>query len=287
MHSVLAKGILSSNNGFNLYRGCTHGCIYCDSRSRCYQMNHAFEDIEVKENAPVLLERALKKKRKPCMLSTGAMCDPYMPCEEELNLTRRCLEIIKQYRFGVCIQTKSDRILRDIDLLDQINQQTKCVVQMTLTTYDEQLCSIIEPDVASTHRRYEVLKIMQAKGIPTVVWIAPILPYINDTEANLRGILDYCIDAGVKGILCFGMGTTMRDGSRDYFYQALDHHFPRLKHHYIKTFGGSYICPSPNEKQLMRIFHTVCASHHIMHDVKDVFNYMATFSSSVEQLTLF
>ena len=121
MHFVNAKGILSSKNGMNLYRGCTHGCIYCDSRSACYQMPHQFEDIEVKQNAPELLEEALRGKRRRCMISTGAMCDPYMHCEQQLRLTRRCLEIIDRYGFGVCIQTKSDRILRDLDLLRSIN----------------------------------------------------------------------------------------------------------------------------------------------------------------------
>ena len=134
MHFVDAKSILSSQNGMNLYRGCTHGCIYCDSRSECYQMKHDFEDIEVKQNAPELLERALRSKRRKCMIGTGAMCDPYMHCEEQLELTRKCLSLIDEYGFGVAIQTKSDRILRDLDLLTSINHKAKCVVQMTLTT---------------------------------------------------------------------------------------------------------------------------------------------------------
>ena len=149
MHFVEAKGILSSGNGMNLYRGCTHGCIYCDSRSKCYGFNHAFEDIEVKGNAPELLEKALRSKRKKCMIGTGAMCDPYMHCEEELELTRKCLEVIERYGYGVAIQTKSDRILRDLELLKRIHEKAKCVVQMTLTTYDETLCRIVEPNVLS------------------------------------------------------------------------------------------------------------------------------------------
>ncbi|MDE7233308.1 MAG: radical SAM protein, partial [Lachnospiraceae bacterium] len=224
MHFVDAKGILSSQNGMNLYRGCTHGCIYCDSRSACYQFTHAFEDIEVKQNAPALLERALRSKRKKCMIGTGAMCDPYMHCEEELQLTRKCLELIDRYGFGVTVQTKSDRILRDLDLLTGIQRKAKCVVQMTLTTYDEELCRIVEPQVCTTRRRYEVLKIMQENGIPTVVWLSPILPYINDTRENIQGILEYCRDAGVYGIICFGMGMTLRQGDREYYYAALDRH---------------------------------------------------------------
>ena len=209
----------------NLYRGCTHGCIYCDSRSLCYHNPIPFEDIEVKQNAPELLENRLRRKREKCMIGTGAMCDPYMHCEKDLRLTRRCLEIIDHYGFGLAIQTKSDLIMRDIDLLESINKKSKCVVQMTLTTYDEALCRKIEPNVCTTHRRYEVLKEMQARGIPTIVWMTPDLPFINDTEENLKGILGYCKDAGVKGIIKFGFGVTLREGDREYLYKCFDRDF--------------------------------------------------------------
>ena len=215
MHFVDAKGILSAKNGMNLYRGCTHGCIYCDSRSKCYQFTHDFEDIEVKQNAPELLEQTLRSKRKKCMIGTGAMCDPYMHCEKELRLTRRCIEIIERYGFGLAIQTKSDLVLRDLDLFQKIQEKAKCVVQMTLTTYDEALCKIVEPNVCTTKKRFETLKILQQNGIPTVVWLSPILPFINDAEENIEGILDYCIDAGVYGIINFGMGMTLRAGDRE------------------------------------------------------------------------
>ena len=289
MHFVSAKGILSAHNGMNLYRGCTHGCIYCDSRSACYHIDHDFEDIEVKRNAPVLLEDALRRKRKRCMISTGAMCDPYMHCEEELGLTRECIRLIDRYGFGLAIQTKSDRILRDMDLLKSINQKSKCVVQMTLTTYDEGLCSIVEPNVCTTRRRYEMLKRFQQEGIPTVVWLCPILPFINDTEENLRGVLSYCMDAGVKGIMCFGMGVTLREGDREYFYQALDRHFPGVKQKYIRRFGLSYECPSPNADRLWRIFDTECEKHGILHTPEDVFAYLNAFPEKQdgEQLSMF
>ena len=140
MHYVTAKGILSAKNGMNLYRGCQHGCIYCDSRSDCYQMGHPFEDIEVKGNALALLEDALRRKRKPCMIGTGSMSDPYMPLEAELEYTRQALKLILKYGFGATLITKSDRVLRDLDLLQEINERTKAVVQMTLTTADEDLC---------------------------------------------------------------------------------------------------------------------------------------------------
>ena len=151
MHFVKVKGILSSENGMNLYRGCQHGCIYCDSRSLCYQINHVFEDIEVKENALELLEQALKRKRKPCMIGTGSMTDPYIPLELELGHVRQALQLAYQYGFGFTLITKSNRVLRDLDLLKAINDNTKCVVQMTLTTYDEELCKKIEPNVCTTN----------------------------------------------------------------------------------------------------------------------------------------
>lgn len=277
MHFVNAKGILSAKNGMNIYRGCTHGCIYCDSRSTCYQMKHDFEDIEVKQNAPVLLEEVLRKKRKRCMIGTGAMCDPYMHCEEKLGLTRKCLEIIDRYGFGLSIQTKSDLILRDLNLLKSIHKKAKCVVEMTLTTVDPKLCKILEPNVCTTQRRYETLKIMQENGLPTVVWMTPILPFINDTEENIQGILEYCFDAGVKGILCFDMGVTLRDGDREYFYAALDRYFPGMKQKYIRRYGNSYICTSDNTEELMRIFNSECEAHGVMNDVDQIFRYMSEF----------
>jgi len=287
MHFVTAKGILSSQNGMNIYRGCTHGCIYCDSRSKCYNFTHDFEDIEVKQNAPELLEQALRAKRKKCMIGTGSMCDPYMHCEESLKLTRACLEIIDKYEFGVAIQTKSNRILRDLDILSNIHKKAKCVVQMTLTTYDEKLCKILEPNVSTTKERVEALKVFQGHGIPTIVWLTPILPFINDTRENIEGILDYCIQAKVKGIICFDMGVTLRDGNREYFYQALDKHFPGMKERYQEKYGYSYEVSSPHKKELMQFFNETCEKHGIMHDVGECFNYLREFPQKYEQLSLF
>lgn len=290
MHFVEAKGILTTNGGrcgMNIYRGCSHGCIYCDSRSKCYQFTHPFEDIEVKQNAPMLLEAALKSKRKKCMIGTGSMSDPYMHCETELELTRKCLEIIHRYGFGLAIQTKSDRILRDIDLLDDINKDTKCVVQMTLTTYDDELCSILEPNVCNTKRRLEVLKMMQERGIPTIVWITPILPFINDTEENVRQILEACAKVGVKGIIDFGMGLTLREGDREYFYAALDKHFPGMKKRYIETYGNAYDLPSPDSGKLTGILKEICMENNMMYKPDDCFRYMNEFPEKYKQMSLF
>ena len=290
MHFIDAKGILNGNNGhmgMNIYRGCTHGCIYCDSRSRCYQFAHAFEDVEVKQNAPLLLEKALRSKRKCCMIGTGSMSDPYMHCEQQLRLTRKCLEIVRDNGFGIAVQTKSDRILEDIDLLDEINRRSKAVVQITLTTFDEKLCKIIEPDVCTTQRRIEVLMRMKERGIPTVVWLCPILPFINDTEENISSILDACIEANVKGIICFGMGMTLREGSREYFYSALDKYFNGLKQRYISAYGNSYELVSPNNARLMSIFEEKCRTHGIMYRIDECFAYLNELPEKYTQMSLF
>ncbi len=290
MHFVEAKGLLTGSGGhfgMNIYRGCSHGCIYCDSRSRCYQFTHPFEDIEVKQNAPELLEAALKKKRRKAMIGTGAMSDPYMHCEEQLRLMRRCLEIILKNDFGVAVQTKSDRILQDIDLLDAINRNAKCVVEMTLTTYDDHLCSILEPNVCNTKRRIEVLEKMQERSIPTVVWLTPILPFINDTEENITAILNECARVGVKGVVDFGMGLTLREGDREYYYAALDRYFPGMKEKYIKTYGYAYELPSPRARELKGFFSSFCREHGMMSDPDEIFRYINTLPEKYEQMSMF
>lgn len=288
MHEVNVKGILSAKNGMNIYRGCLHGCIYCDSRSLCYQMKHKFEDIEVKANAVELLENALRRKRNKCMIGTGAMSDPYMPIEEKLGNMRKCLEVIERYGFGVTMITKSTKVLRDLDLLKKINEKSKCVVQMTLTTYDEDLCRIVEPNVETTYERFRALEILHDNGIPTVVWLCPILPFINDTEENIRGILDYCVRAKVKGIINFDMGVTLRDGNRAYFYKKLDEHFPGLKEKYIRMYGNSYQLSSPNSRQLNMIYKSECIKNGIMCDVNECFEYLNKYEDKYggEQISL-
>ena len=287
MHEVNVKGILSAKNGMNIYRGCLHGCIYCDSRSLCYQMKHKFEDIEVKANAVELLENTLRRKRNKCMIGTGAMSDPYMPIEEKLGNMRKCLEVIERYGFGVTMITKSTKVLRDLDLLKKINEKSKCVVQMTLTTYDEDLCRIVEPNVETTYERFRALEILRDNGIPTVVWLCPILPFINDTEENIRGILDYCVRAKVKGIINFDMGVTLRDGNREYFYKKLDEHFPGLKEKYIRMYGNSYQLSSPNSRQLNMIYKSECIKNGIMCDVNECFEYLNKYEDkySGEQIS--
>ncbi len=277
MHFIQAKSILSPHNGMNLYRGCQHGCIYCDSRSLCYGMDHDFEDIAVKENGLLLLEQALRHRRRPCMIGTGAMTDPYMPLEGQLRMTRGALELAGRHGFGFTFHTKSDRFLEDLELLARLHRQTRVVVQMTLTTWDEGLCRIIEPGAPATQRRYLALKELQRAGIPAVVWLCPILPFLNDTPENIRGILSLCADAGVVGVIQFGMGLTLRQGNREYFYAALDRHFPGLKERYIRSYGNAYSLPSPREQELLRLFHRECERLGLVHDNQALFRFLNAF----------
>ena len=285
MHYSTAKSILSPKNGMNLYRGCTHGCIYCDSRSLKYNMEHDFEDIEVKQNALELLKKELIK-RNPAMIGTGAMTDPYVPLEKHLEYVKKSLELIYRYGFGFTCITKSDLVLRDLDLLKKINEKARAVVQVTITTADDELCKVLEPNVCPTSRRVEVLKTLNDAGIPTIVWLCPILPYINDTEDNINSILDFCIDANVKGILCHGMGLTLRKGNREYFYDKLDEHFPGLKDRYIESYGEDYSIPSPNNAKLMSIFKKRTSKNGILNDFNEIYRYLYYFPQKSVQSKL-
>ena len=279
MHFKTVKSILSPQNGMNLFRGCEHNCIYCDSRSKCYRIEHDFEDIEVKENSLELLEQALKKKRQKAMIGTGSMSDPYTLTENRIEYTKKALEIIYKYGFGIAIQTKSILILRDIELLDKINKKAKTVVAITLTTFDDELCKKIEENVCPTSERLKILEEMHKRDIPTIVWLCPILPFINDTEENLVNILNACKKYNVKGIINFGFGLTLREGNREYFYKKLEKNFPNqgLFTMYNKYFRDSYVCNSPHNDKLQRIFHNFCTENKIMHNNDEIFKYLSTF----------
>ncbi len=227
------------------------------------------------------------KKKKRFMITTGAMTDPYIPLEKEIEHTKKCLELILKHDFGVSILTKSDLILRDIDLLKKINENTKCVVQMTLTTFDEDLCKILEPNVATTKRRFEVLKELKKHNIPTIVWLTPILPLINDTKENILGILNYCKEAGVLGVLTFGVGMTLRYGNREYYYQKLDEHFPNLKKEYMKTYGNSYGIKSKHNQELTKLIKTFCKENNMMYQTKEIFDYIHEFNEKDNQLSFY
>lgn len=288
MHYKEAKGLLSADNSMNIYRGCSHECIYCDGRSACYQFTHEFQDVEVKKNAVELLEDALRKKRKKCMIKTGYISDSYNKYEENLKITRECLEIIYKYKFGVTIQTKSKLILRDIDILKKINESTKCVVQVTMTTYDDELCKYIEPNVSPTKERFEILKVLHENNIPAVVWLSPILPFINDTVKNINGLLGYCKKAEVTGLICYGIGVTLRNGNRQYFYSQLDRYFPGIRKLYEQTFGDKYDCRSNHEYEIMEMIKLFCNQNNVLLN-QSAFDYLDRYEEQGEgiQMTLY
>ncbi len=248
-------------------------------------MGHDFEDIEVKQNSLELLKKELLKRPKS-MVGTGSMTDPYVPIEKDLCYVRKSLELIYRYGFGFTCITKSDLVLRDLDLLEKINEKSRAVIQMTLTTADDELCRILEPNVCVTSRRVEVLKTLSEAGIPTVVWLCPILPYINDSRENINRILDFCIESNVHGIICFGMGLTLRQGNREYFYRKLDENFTGLKEKYVEKFGDSYAVTSENNNELMRIFKKRTDENGILNDNDEIFRYLHHFPQNSVQTKL-
>ncbi|MGD9604979.1 MAG: radical SAM protein [Bacilli bacterium] len=284
MLNLYAKSILGPHNRVNLYRGCVHNCIYCDSRSDVYKVTN-FENIGVKDNAMEIFEKELSKKRKRSMIVTGSMCDPYLPIERDLKLTRKMLEIISKFRFGVSLLTKSDLILRDIDLIEKINQQFGALVCMTVTTYNDDLCLQIERNVIPTSLRFACLEQFVKRGIPTGIWMGPILPFINDNEDNITRIVNRCAEIGIKYIVVFEFGTTKRSGSEQYFYKCLDNFFPGLKQKYINTYGNQYNCISPNASKLWEIFKNLCAKHNIIYDLNQIMNQFKQ-QKDYEQLTI-
>ena len=275
MRFIEAKSMIQSNHNFNLIKGCTHGCIYCDSRSECYQIK-AFENVAIKKDALLIMENELQRKRQKALLSTGGMSDPYVHLESRLLLMQNTLKLIYKYGFGISVLTKSTMILRDLALYEKINERYKSVVQLTITTTDDKLAKIIEPHVSLPSERLKALKIFAASGIITGIWMTPILPYINDTEVNIKNIVKKAAEHDVKFIVSFGMGTTMRKGSREYFYKELDKSFPGLKQKYMNTYGDRYICDSPKATPLQKVFEASCETYGLLYkqaDIDDLIQY--------------
>ena len=287
MQLIKVKTVLSPKNGIDVYRGCTHGCIYCDGRADCFGMTHRFEDIEARINAPELLGEALGKKRKPCVITLGVNYDPYQPAESELALTRRTLEIIAEREFGVTVCTRSDLFLRDVDLLSEINKRTKCAVCMSFATVDDALAALIEPSAPSPSRRIAAMRILADRGIPTVMSIDPLLPLVTDTEENLRALLYVAFDLGVKGVLAPQMGINLRPGSRESYYDGLDAAFPGLSEQYIRTYGNAGFCESPDAPSLTHILRSECRAHSVMHSPERIAAYLASIPEKYEQMSLF
>jgi len=278
MEFIPAKTIISgyspgnlwfgNNYNMNIYKGCSHGCIYCDSRSECYRVEN-FDEVRAKQNALAIIERDLRSKRKTGVVGTGAMSDPYNPREKEYCLTRGALELINKYRFGVSIATKSDMVTRDIDILKAIQSHSPVLILLSITTCHDDLCNKIEPYSALSSRRFAALKEISGQGLTTGVLLMPVLPYLEDNEENIMGIVRLANESGVSFIYP-GFGVTLRQNQRAWYFQGLDKHFPGLKEKYIQQFGNSYSCQSPRAKELWQSFCKECDSRGILYRMEDI-----------------
>lgn len=289
MKEIQAKSIISRNSHpsswfgtnytMNVYRGCTHGCIYCDSRSECYQIEN-FEDIIIKINAPRLLEQRLSKMRKRATIGSGSMSDPYIPVEKKYKLTRECLEIIDKYRFRVHLCTKSNLILRDIDILEKIAKRYASVA-FTITTLDEELAKIIEPNAPKPIERLEAMGILSQIGVVTGITMMPQLPYIMETKEHLERIIHAAKDYGAKFIMP-AFGVTLRDRQREYYYSKIDESFKGLSEKYKKRFKLKYSASCINYKKMQEYFTLECKKLGISTDMPSYEKY-----SGVTQLSYF
>lgn len=248
----------------NIYRGCEHQCIYCDSRSECYRIEN-FHHVQVKVNAPALLRKELSKKRETGTIGTGAMSDPYTMAEKEYKLTRQALEIIAEFRYPLNIITKSNLILRDVEILQEINR-IYAAVSFTLTTTDDALAKKIEPHAPLPSERLKAMGILSELGITTCVTMMPILPWIEDNKENILEIVKKSHEYGAKHIVS-GIGMTLRDRQRAYYYQRLQADFPGLKEKYEKRYGTNYSCSPQNSKVLKQVFNEACSKYGISTDM--------------------
>ncbi len=245
----------------NLYRGCEHRCVYCDSRSECYQIDNFDREVLIKANALDLLRKELSRKRVKGTIGTGSMNDPYMPLEKEVNLTGRALEIIAQFRFPVHVVTKSDLVLRDLDTLIEINK-VYAAVSFTVTTADDELGKKLEPGAPLVSARFRAMRVLAKHGIRTGVTLMPILPFIEDTEENITAIVEQACEHGATYFIPW-FGMSLRDRQRAYYYAQLDRLFPGLRQRYERTYGDRYDCPAPNADRLAKLFYELCERHSI------------------------
>ena len=252
----------------NIYRGCSFGCIYCDSRSSCYR-NTEFDKIKVKENALQIIRNDLRRKVKTGVVATGAMSDPYNPLEKDLLLTRNALELINAFGFGASVATKSALVARDADIFKDIATHSPVIPKLSITTFDDKICKKLEPNASLSSERFEALRILADNGIFCGVLMSPILPFVNDNEENILGILRMAKEVGAKFVYSY-MGMTLRQGNREYYYEHLDRMFPGVKEKYIKRFGMRYNCPSPNYKKLWKVYAEECERLGLLYDMRAI-----------------
>ena len=268
----------------NIYKGCSHGCIYCDSRSNCYGIED-FDKVRAKKDALHILQGQLRGKVKTGVIGMGAMSDPYNPMEAKYGLTRGALELVAQYGFGITLATKSPLVTRDIDMLKKIQKNSPVLIKMTVTTCDDTLCSIVEPHVAPTSERFKAIKTLSEAGIICGILMMPVLPFIEDNETNIKGIIKQAALSGAKFIYP-AIGMTLRENQREYYFDMLDKHFPHAKEKYIQAFGNSYTCKSLDIEKLWSIFTQECEKVGIVYKMKDIIKlYQNPYE--VEQLSLF
>ncbi|MCI9434552.1 MAG: radical SAM protein [Bacilli bacterium] len=295
MEFIKAKTILSKvkygnewyeiDYNMNLYKGCSHGCIYCDSRSNCYHIDN-FDIVRGKENALLILEKELAKNRQKGIIGIGSMSDTYNPKELKYEQTRGALKLISKYGFGVSIDTKSDLILRDIDLLKEINDKNDVIVKFTITTPNDELAKIIESNVCVSSKRFEAIKTLTSSGIFTGIMLNPVLPFITDNENDIKKLVRLAYVSGAKFIHTY-MGMTLRENQRDYYFDKLDKHFIGLKQKYIKYYGESYNCTSLNYKKLYKVFTDECDKYGILYQMNDIIAAYKKEKKNNEQMTLF
>ncbi|MDD6051254.1 MAG: radical SAM protein [Clostridiales bacterium] len=294
MEPLIAKHLLTPVKGsmedffyadwnMNLYRGCSHGCVYCDSRSVCYQIDH-FETVRPKENALSLLEREMRSKRDTGVITMGSMSDPYNPLEEKLQLTRQALEMIRRYRFGAAFTTKSALCARDAALLSEVSRHAPVCARMTVTCADDALCRKLEPHVAVTSERFQAIRTLADHGVFTGVWLNPVLPFLTDDEANLRRIVQMTADNGGRFVVCF-FGMTLRTGNREYFFDALERDFPGVREKYLCNYGNSYELVVPDAERRYDAFREECVRQHLHWRFSDINQEM--FSRMPQQTSLF
>lgn len=249
----------------NIYRGCPHGCIYCDSRSDCYR-NYDFQRVKVKENALALVRNELSRKRIRGVISTGAMSDPYNPLEKVAELTRGALTLVDASGFGIAIATKSPLVARDRDILQRIARRGNAIVKITVTCADDETARAVEPFVAPSSKRFEALRTLADAGIFAGVLMMPLLPYVNDTPDNVAGIVRLAAEHGARFVYPT-LGLSMRAGQREYLYAHLDRLYPGIKRKYIAAYGESYQCPSPHAGHLWDVFRSACRQHGILYEM--------------------
>lgn len=269
----------------NLYKGCSHGCIYCDSRSECYGI-HDFDSVKAKKDALIILENELKRKRNKGIIGIGSMSDPYNPQEEKYEYTRGSLKLIHKYGFGVSIDTKSNLILRDLDIISKINEEHNVIVKFTITCANDDLCKKIEPNVCVSSKRFEALKQISDKGIYCGVMMNPVLPFITDNEENIKEIVKKAYECGAKFIYTY-MGMTLRDIQKEYYFNKLDEHFLGMKNQYILFYRGKYNCRIPNYEKLYKLFVAECKKYGILYRMNDIINDYKKNKIDFEQVSLF